>query len=104
MKTWLVVSAAAACTYAIRISMVVALEGRRLPDRAAARLRLAAPAVLAAFVTGSLFTAGGSLQAPAAAPLAALVVAALVVARTRNAAHALLVGLPVALLVAGVLS
>jgi branched-subunit amino acid transport protein len=104
VTTWLVILVAALCTYLLRVSMVVALDRRPLPDRVANRLRLGAPAVLAAVVTASLFTSSHSLRAPAVGDLVAVVLAALVVRRTHNAAHALLVGLPVALLAAAVSS
>jgi branched-subunit amino acid transport protein len=104
VTTWLVILGAALCTYLLRVSMVFALDRRPLPDRVAARLRFGAPAVLAAVVTGSLFTSAHSVRAPALGDLLAVVLAAAVVRRTHNAAHALLVGLPVALLVAAVAS
>lgn len=98
MTTWIAVLGAAACTYLLRISMVVVLAGRQLPASLEHQLRLAGPAVLAAVVASALFVSDGAAQAAPASHLAAVVAAGLVVRRTGRSLHALLVGLPVAAL------
>ena len=76
MSTWLVVLAASAATYLIRVSMVVAFHRRRLPARLEGALSYAGPAVLASLVTAAVVTPHGSVEAPPAAGVAAIVAAA----------------------------
>ena len=100
MTTWLVVLAAAAASYLLRISMVVALAGRELPARIERNLTFLGPSVMAAIVANSLFVHHGAPGLPTAPTAVGVVVAAVVVARTRRPTQALLVGLPAAGLVA----
>lgn len=99
MTTWLVVVAAAVATYLIRISMVVVYNRRSLPAGFERMLSLAAPAVLAAVAANSLFVGDGSIHAPEVAALFAVAAAAVAVWRTGKPVHALVVGLPLALVV-----
>lgn len=100
MTVWLVVLAAAAASYLLRISMVVVLGTRALPARLEHHLTFLGPSVLAAIVANSLFVRHGSPSLPAAPTAVGVLVAAAVVARTRRATQALLVGLPAAALAA----
>jgi branched-subunit amino acid transport protein len=98
MTAWLVVLGAGACTYLLRISMVVVLANRDLPRPLAARLHLVAPAVLAGLVASALFVSDSSVHRPPFGHLAAITVAGLVVRRTGAMVHGLVVGLAVAAL------
>jgi branched-subunit amino acid transport protein len=100
MTTWIVVLAAAATTYVVRISMVVVFHRRSLPSGFERVLSLATPAVLAAVVANALFVGnGGTIHPPPVTALLAVPAGALVVRRTGKPAHALAAGLPLALLV-----
>lgn len=82
---------AAAGTYLIRVSMVVALGRLELSDRVERALRLVAPAVLAALVAQTLFLDDGELRAWSAwYPAAAI--AAVTAWRTRSTSWALVAG------------
>ncbi|HEY6531877.1 MAG TPA: AzlD domain-containing protein [Acidimicrobiales bacterium] len=96
MTAWAVLFAAAAATYLLRISMVVALAGRSVPARVERRLSVMGPAVLAAIVANSLFVHHGAPALPTVPTALGVAAAVLVVARTRRPNRALLVGLPVA--------
>lgn len=85
------IALAAAGTYLIRVSMVVALGRLQLSARVAQGLRLVAPAVLAALVAQTLFLDDGDIRAWSAwYPASAI--AALVAWRTRSTSWALLAG------------
>jgi branched-subunit amino acid transport protein len=103
MTTWVVVLGSAVCTYVLRAWAIVALDGRRLPDAVVAKLRLVAPAVLAAVTAGALAPHSGG-HAASVGSVVAVVAAFAVVHRTRRPMHALMVGLPIALAFAAMAS
>lgn len=92
--TWLIVLAVATGTFVIRASLL-ALPNRRLPHWLTVRLSLVAPAALGALTISAI---SHDLDV---AVVAASAVGFVVVRRTGNVNHALLVGFPVLWLLAG---
>lgn len=82
-------------TYGFRASMVLAGARFGTPKWLEDRLRLVAPAVLAALVAGSLFLDAGRRATPGVAALVAVAAGFVAVRRTGNVAAALAAGLPV---------
>jgi branched-subunit amino acid transport protein len=105
MTAWIVVLAAGAGSYLLRLSMIMATDRVRLPTRLDQALALVAPAAFAALAATAIAEAtlaAGAGLAPA--PLAAAAVAVLAVARTGSPRAALLAGMPTLWLMTAVLS
>ena len=94
MSTFLVFVAAAAASYALRVSMVVSGASRRLPAGWLARLSLVTPVVLSAIVARALFVHGEQVSAPDVAPLLAVATGAIAVRRFGSLNYAFLAGFP----------
>lgn len=90
-------------TFAIRSSMFVALGDRTLPAWVDMAMGLVGPAAIAALVASAAFTAGGRIDAMPVAELLAIAAGFLVVRRTGNVLHALIVGFPTMWVLASVL-
>lgn len=86
--------AAAAITYVLRSSMVVAGDRLLGSDRLQTVIALTSPAVLAAMLASALFAHGGRVAVPALAEAGAIVAAIVAVRRTGNVSTALAAGLP----------
>lgn len=95
MTVLIVMALAGAGTYLIRASMVVAVDRFGAPTWMEDRLRLVAPAVLAAMVSTSLFVDGGQPVSASGAEVVAVAAGSLVALRTRNVAIGLGIGLAV---------
>jgi branched-subunit amino acid transport protein len=95
MTLLLVLVVVAVGTYGFRVSMVLARERFGTPAWLEPRLRLVAPAVLAALVASSLFIDSGTRSVPGMVEAIAVVAGFVAVRRTGNVAAALAVGLPV---------
>jgi len=87
-------------TYLIRSSMFFALGDRNLPAWLDQAMALVGPAAIAALVASAAFTADGRVHALPIPELVAIGAGFLVVRRTGNVLHALLVGFPVMWLLA----
>ncbi|MBX3315161.1 MAG: AzlD domain-containing protein [Actinobacteria bacterium] len=87
--------AAAAVTYLLRSSMVLAGDRLQESDGVRTAVELTAPAVLAAMIAGALLVHHGTVSAPALAEVAAIGAAVVAVRRTGNVGAALAAGLPV---------
>ena len=85
---------AAAVTYGLRSSMVVAGDRLLGSDRLQTVIGLTSPAVLAAMVASALFAHGGRVALPALAEVGAVAAAVIAVRRTGNVSTALAAGLP----------
>ena len=96
MSTWIVIVGAALCTYALRASAVVVLDRRPLPAAAVSRMRVVAPAVLGAVLVSAMISSAGRVHVPSLGDTLGVLAGIAVVLRTGRAAHALLVGLPIA--------
>jgi branched-subunit amino acid transport protein len=95
VSAWLVIAGVAVGTYALRVSMVVALAGRELPAWTDRPMRLVGPAAVAALVAMMLLVSDGSRDPAPTAELVASAVGFAAVRRTGNLMHAFVAGLPV---------
>jgi branched-subunit amino acid transport protein len=95
MTALLVFAAIGAGTYAIRSSMFVVLGDRSVPAWLDQAMVLVGPAAIAALVASAAFTSKGQIEALPMSELVAIGVGFVVVRRTGNVLHALLVGFPV---------
>jgi branched-subunit amino acid transport protein len=105
MTAWIVIVAAGAGSYLLRLSMITAADRVRLPhrlDQASVLVAPAAFAALAATAIAEATLAAGDRLAPA--PLIAIAAAVLAVARTGSPRAALLAGMPTLWLVTALLS
>jgi branched chain amino acid efflux pump len=94
MNVWIVIIAAGAGCYLLRLSMIGS-DRVRLPSRLDAAATLVAPAAFAAIAVSSVASAVLTAGIPhAAAPLAAVAVGALATARTGWPVSAMLAGMP----------
>jgi branched-subunit amino acid transport protein len=89
MTVWIVVLAAALCTYLLRASALVGLDGGRLPSWVERHVPLVAPAALGALVASSSLH-----NSQAVAVAVASATAFLAARRLRHPYAALLVGFP----------
>jgi branched-subunit amino acid transport protein len=105
MTAWIVILAAGAGSYLLRLSMITTADRVRLPTRLDQASSLVAPAAFAALAATGVVeitrTAGAGL---ALAPLTAAAVAVLAVARTGSPRAALLAGMPTLWLITALLS
>lgn len=90
-----VIAAVGLGTYALRASMFVILGGRTPPPWLRTALSFVGPSALAALVGGLLFTTDGSASVGSVPAIAAAASAFVVVRRSGDVMHALVVGLPV---------
>jgi branched-subunit amino acid transport protein len=81
-------------TYLIRSSMFFALADRKLPAWLDQAMSFVGPAAIAALVASATFTSDGRVHALPVAELVAIAAGFIVVRRTGNVLHALLVGFP----------
>ena len=95
MSVWMVFAAVGIGTYALRVSMFLALGRWSIPTRFERSMELMGPAALAALVTSMVLISDGRFAVPSAPVAAAVVVGFLVTRRTGDVLHALLAGLPV---------
>jgi branched-subunit amino acid transport protein len=94
MNVWIVILAAGAGCYLLRLSMI-GTDRVRLPARLDSAAALVAPAAFAAIAVTSIATATLTAGVPRAfAPLAAVALGALATARTGSPAAAMLAGMP----------
>ena len=94
MKLWLTMLAIGLATYAIRLSFIVLLGQREIPDLLRRSLRFVPPAVLSAIIIPELIFPGGALEFTAtSARLIAGLLAGLVAWRTKNVLLTILVGM-----------
>jgi len=95
MNAWIAVFAVGFGSYALRLSMIGAVDWMRLPSRLDESVALAAPSAFASFaftgIAGAAFDAG---LPQAVAPLTAAAVAAFAVARSGSPYAAMLAGMP----------
>jgi branched-subunit amino acid transport protein len=95
MSIWLVILAAGLGSYLFRISMVVLADRVTMPDQVERASMYVAPAAFAALAAGGIAANTAGLDVAGwAAPLAALVVAVIVVRLTGRPYAALLAGMP----------
>ncbi len=94
MTALLVFAAIGVGTYVIRSSMFVVLGDRALPAWLDQTMVLVGPAAIAALVASAAFTSQGRIEALPLSELLAIAAGFLVVRRTGNVLHALLVGFP----------
>ncbi len=95
MNTWTVVLLAGLGSYLLRVSMVVAADRIRLPERLNRAGRLVAPSVFAALAAGGIAEAALAPHGSGMlAPLIAAGVALLAAVRTGSPNVAILAGLP----------
>jgi branched-subunit amino acid transport protein len=92
MNAWLVILAAGAGSYLMRLSMIVLAGRMRLPQRLEDASALVAPAAFAALAATAL--AGAAVSAQALPALAAAAVAAIAALRTGFSGAAVLAGMP----------
>ena len=98
MNVWIIVVAAGAATFALRIALVAVFARVAVPEPVQLVLRLAAPASMAALTAVAIGASGsgsGSVSAPAIVPWAALAVAVVVAQRTKSVAITVATGLAV---------
>lgn len=92
MTTWAVIVSIGLGTYLLRVSMLLVLAGRSLPERARTAIGLVAPAALSGLVTTMLIGEGAP---PDRADIVAVIAGFVAVRRTGHVLHAFVVGLPV---------
>lgn len=78
-------------SYALRLTMLVVLGGRSLPQALVTPVGLIGPAAVGALTVGALVSHGHAVEAPT---IAASVVAFAVVRRTKNITYGLLAAFP----------
>lgn len=94
MNLWLVVIVAGVITYLIRLSFILLLGDRDIPELFGRALRFVPPAVLSAIIFPELLIHEGSLSLSIGNPrLIAGILAALVAWRTKNVVFTFLVGM-----------
>ena len=94
MNLWLVVIVAGVITYLIRLSFILLLGDRDIPELFGRALRFVPPAVLSAIIFPELLIHEGSLSFSIGNPrLIAGILAALVAWRTKNVVFTFLVGM-----------
>ena len=94
MNLWLVVIVAGVITYLIRLSFILLLGDRDIPELFGRALRFVPPAVLSAIIFPELLIQEGSLSLSIGNPrLIAGILAALVAWRTKNVVFTFLVGM-----------
>jgi branched-subunit amino acid transport protein len=94
MSTWLVVVAAGAGSYVLRISMIVLAARVGLPPLLERATRFAVPTAFAALAAASLGGYTTGWDAAALAPVVAIGVAVVAVRRTGSPHAAVLAGMP----------
>ena len=95
MNTWLVILAAGLGSYLFRISMVVLAHRVTMPEQLERASTFVAPAAFAALAAGGIAASTAGVDVAGwAGPLAAVVVAVVVVRRTGRPYAALLAGMP----------
>jgi branched-subunit amino acid transport protein len=95
MNTWLVILAAGLGSYLFRISMVVLAHRVTMPEPLERASTFVAPAAFAALAAGGIAASTAGVDVAGwAGPLAAVVVAVVVVRRTGRPYAALLAGMP----------
>lgn len=105
MSNWIVILAAGIGSYLLRLSMIIAADRIRMPAQLDQASVLVAPAAFAALAATSIASAALSFGAiESLAPLAAVAVAVLAVARTGSRHAAVLVGMPTLWLMTALLS
>jgi branched-subunit amino acid transport protein len=95
MTVWIVVLAVGIGTYAFRAVMFAVLAGRSLPAWTERPMAFVGPAAIGALVGGMVLTSDGSFGPAGIAELGAVAAGFLVVRRSGDVLHALLVGFPV---------
>jgi branched-subunit amino acid transport protein len=93
VSVWITILAAAAGTYALRVSMLVLVARRALPEIVERATRCGIPPIFAALAAASL-ARHAALDPSAAAPFAAVAAGAAAVRRTGSPTAALLAGMP----------
>jgi branched-subunit amino acid transport protein len=93
MTAWIVVLAAGAGSYAMRLSMLVVAERYGLPPALEQAARFAVPTAFIALAAGSL-ASQATWSTEFAAPVCAIVVAAVAARRTGSSHMSLIAGLP----------
>jgi branched-subunit amino acid transport protein len=94
MTAWTVIVAIGGGSYAMRAAMLVLVGVRPLPPRVDRALRHVGPAAIAALIAAMVFTRAGAVHPLPTAELAAIVAGFLVVRRTGNVVHAIVLGMP----------
>ena len=100
MTALIVFAAIGVGTFLIRSSMFIALGDRTLPVWLDQAMALVGPAAIAALVASAALTSDGRVEALPLSELLAIAAGFLVVHRTGNVLHALLVGFPMLWLLA----
>jgi branched-subunit amino acid transport protein len=104
MSVWLVIVLAGLGSYLFRISMVVLADRMTMPEQLERASAFVAPAAFAALAAGGIAASTASVDVAGwTAPLAAVVVAVVVVRRTGRPYAALLAGMPTLWILSAVL-